>query len=302
MELRAHSLWRDAAVIACMALVASCGGGNDKASPTQPTPAPPTATLNYAAVGASDAVGIGASVPCIPGLPCPTGTGYVPLIARQLSTGTTTVVLTNLGIPGAVIGPDIQMLGRSIPANFIQHELPQIPADTNLVTIWAGGNDTRTIASAIDGGAAGSNVPAYVAAQIRAFGSDYATLIQGIRQKAPAARIIVANLPNFVGLPYAVSSSTRQKQILQELSVGFDREVINVLVSQAVPVVDLLCDPRAYLTSNFSSDGFHPNDSGYAILAAQMVAAFTSSSFPAPQASCPQMTLVPPLVQLTSAR
>ena len=60
-----------------------------------------------------------------------------------------------------------------------------------------------------------------------------------------------------------------------------------------VTVIDLMCDPRMYLSSNYSSDGFHPNESGYAFIGAEIVKAVTSSSYPAPRATCSQMTVVP---------
>ena len=83
-------------------------------NPTEPAPPAPANEIRYTAIGASDAIGIGASVPCLPFSACPTGTGYVQTIARQLETGGKSVVLMNLGLPGAVLGPDTQALGVSI--------------------------------------------------------------------------------------------------------------------------------------------------------------------------------------------
>jgi hypothetical protein len=37
----------------------------------------------------------------------------------------------------------------------------------------------------------------------------------------------------------------------------------------------------------------HPNDAGYAFISSEVVKAITSSSYPAPQASCAGMTIVP---------
>ena len=48
--------------------------------------------------------------------------------------------------------------------------------------------------------------------------------------------------------------------------------------------------------STYSSDGFHPNDTGYGYLASGMLQAINSpSSYPAPRSSCSQMLLVPGL-------
>ena len=70
------------------------------------------------------------------------------------------------------------------------------------------------------------------------------------------------------------------------------RTVVNALTAQSVVVVDLMCDARSYLSSNYSADGLHPNDAGYAFIAAEVVRAITST-YPAPQSSCPGMTIVP---------
>ncbi len=54
-----------------------------------------------------------------------------------------------------------------------------------------------------------------------------------------------------------------------------------------------MCDGRSYVASNYSSDGLHPNDAGYAFISAEVVKAITGSSYPAPQSSCAGMTIVP---------
>jgi lysophospholipase L1-like esterase len=54
-----------------------------------------------------------------------------------------------------------------------------------------------------------------------------------------------------------------------------------------------MCDSRSYQPSIYYSDGFHPNDAGYAFIASEVVRAITSSNYPSPQASCAAMTIVP---------
>ena len=290
--MRGHTL-----VALALCTLAACG--KDGSSPASPSPPPgQNAPVVYAAIGASDALGIGASVPCIPFVPCPDGTGYVPIIARRLSE-TRTVTTTNLGIPAAVIGPEIQRLGldhgRTIPGNFIDNEVPFVPRDATLVTIFAGGNDANAIGAAVEGGAGGSDPGAFLDAQIRQFGASYDALVGGIRERAPAARIVAANLPNLAGAPYASGYSLARRQVLQRVSVGFSTEVVNRLVNRQVIVVDLLCDGRAYDPANYSSDGFHPDDSGYAFMADLFVDAILRGTPVTPPARCPQMSVVPPL-------
>ena len=76
---------------------------------------PPSAgaTIVYAAIGASDALGIGSSVPCLPFIDCPDGTGYVQVAARQLRAQGFPVTVSNLGVPTAVIGRDFERSASS---------------------------------------------------------------------------------------------------------------------------------------------------------------------------------------------
>jgi len=279
-----------------LAVLAGCNKNSDDDGGGGPGPTP--TGLHYTAIGASDAVGIGASIPCVPFTDCPGGTGYVPRILRSLRAQDASTGLTNFGLPGAVMSRDVQEIGNSVGIginnNFLQHEAPFVPPQTTLVTIFAGGNDANTLATAIDRGAAGSQDPnAYIDAQVAAFAEDYRDLVGIVRGRAPSARIVVLNLPNFAGLPFALGRPTRDRQWLQRLSVGFSVQGANTLVGLNVTVVDLLCNPQSYQASTYSSDGFHPDDSGYAYIADETIKAINASSHPPPPASCPQMTIVP---------
>lgn len=284
------------AVIALTSALAACGSSDQDGSPTAPssiTPPSASAAVRYSAIGASDANGVGASVPCVPFTTCDNGTGYVPLLAR-LMRGTREVVVNNLGIPAAVLSPTIydisRSYGRDIPANFIEREMPFVATDATLVTVFGGPNDVNALGDAMQRGAGASDVRGYVDTQIRAFGADFDRLLRGIRERAPRAFIIVLNIPNMAGLPYAAGYTVVQRQLLQQISVGFSREA-NRQAGNGVVVLDLMCDARIYDPSSFSSDGFHPNDSGYAYLA-QRLLAIVNGAGSSPSASCAQMTLV----------
>jgi lysophospholipase L1-like esterase len=286
------------AALALAFLSVACGGGDDS-SPAGPSPAAPPAAgapVFYTAIGASDAMGVGGSVACLPFTPCDGGTGYVPLIVRQLR-NTRSVTLLNLGIPGAVLSPTIHEIGRrfgrDIPANFVDREMPFVPSNTTLVTIFGGGNDVNALGDAIERGAATGDVRGYVETQVRAFGADFDRLVRGVRDRAPGAFIVVLNLPNFAMLPYTSGYSTERRQVLQAISVGFSRKANDQRANGAV-VVDLMCDSRAYEASRFSNDGFHPNDAGYSEIADKLLAAINGGSS-SPPASCAQMTQLPPL-------
>lgn len=287
-------------VVLSLVAVAACGGtkGTDGTgtSPTAPSPPAANQSIVYTAIGASDAAGVGSSAVCVPFTECANGMGYVQVLVRRLSDGRQ-VKLTNLGIPGAVLSPEIQALASQyppgVPTNFITSEMPFVARDSTLVTVFAGGNDTNVVGRAVLGGAGGGDPAGYIDQQVRAFGSSFNTLLQGIRQRAPSARIVVANLPNMAGIPYAARYTLAERQGLQRISVGFTTQVLNLLASQGVAVVDMMCDARSYDPGNYSSDGFHPNDQGYAYIADLYFTAALSGSVPSPRASCAQMTLVP---------
>jgi len=273
-----------------LALLAACGK-SETSSGVSPSPVPePGKPIAYTAIGASDAVGFGSSAPCLPFSVCPDGRGYVPLVARELGSDGTTVTVSNLGIPGTVLSPGVQAIGNqygsSIPGNFLEQEVRFVPRSSTVVTVFAGGNDTNAIGRAVERGAAGGDPNGYIDAQVRSFASDYAALVRGIRDRASSARIVVMNLPNMAGLPYAAGFNSTQRQYLQRISVGFSREGANALAGQGVIVVDLLCDPRSYQSGMYSSDGFHPNDAGYAYLATELVRAIRTADYPPPQGDC----------------
>ena len=271
------------------------GGGG---SPTAPS-GPPTAgsAVFYTAVGASDANGVGSSAECVFLTDCPNGMGYVPVTVRSLKAQGFAVTNLNLGIPTAVIGRDFQALGRQygrdILTNFIDSEMAFVQINATVITIFAGVNEVTTITAALGGGAGGGDPNAFIDAQVNAFGADYATLLAGIRARAGSARIVILNVPNAAGLPFLAGVSLAQRQAAQRAAVGMSKTVVNPLVSSSVSVVDLMCDARSYVASNYSPDGLHPNDAGYAFIASEVVRAITTSSYPAPQNSCTGMTIVP---------
>jgi lysophospholipase L1-like esterase len=205
------------------------------------------------------------------------------------------VTVTNIGVPTAVISRRFQDLGRQygkeIIGNFIDQEMPFVPSDSTLVTIFAGANDVNVITAALGAGAGGSDRTDYIDQQVRNFGDDYTTLLNGIRAQARSARIVVFNVPNIAGMPFRSSAPLAERQAAQRASVRMTTTVVNVLPD--VSVVDLMCDSRMYQASIYSSDGFHPDDSGYALIADEIVKAVTLSSYPAPRSTCAQMTLVP---------
>ena len=79
---------------------------------------------------------------------------------------------------------------------------------------------------------------------------------------------------------------------MQRIAVGISDRV-NALTSRNVLVVDLMCDARLYVPSNYASDGFHPGDPGYVIFADDTLPALKDGRSSQPNTGCAQRRLFP---------
>lgn len=253
-------------IVACALAVSACGSAKSPSEPTDPN------VVLYTALGASDTTGFGGSVVCLPLIACSQGTGYVQTVERRFASSGKTVTLLNLGIPGAVLSPQMQTLGNSLGRGIV------------------GNFDANTVGAALQAGMGGIDPAAYVQTHIDSFGRDLRTLLTGVKDRAPDARVVFLNLPNLAGLPYASGHSLNEKRWLQQIAVGFSAQV-NALRSQGALVIDLMCDAAFYQGSMYSGDGFHPNDAGYARLGDLVFAAASTGTAPSPRSTCPQMSL-----------
>jgi lysophospholipase L1-like esterase len=284
-------------------LLALFGSGiacNKSESPSSPTPTAHDGPIFYTAIGASDGIGFGSSVPCIPLAPtCPDGKGYVQILTRQLKATGRTFGERNLSLPGSVLSKAIEDLARdvgtpieSVVGNFIERQAPFVPANTTHVTIFAGGNDANIIGRAALAGRGGNDVNGYIDAQVRQWGTDLEDLVARIRSRAPNARIVALNMINLAGAPYLAGRPQSEKSIMQRIAVGISDRV-NALTSRNVLVVDLMCDARLYVASNYASDGFHPGDAGYVIFADDTSPALKDGVSSQPNTGCAQRRLFP---------
>jgi lysophospholipase L1-like esterase len=214
----------------------------------------------------------------------------VQLVAADLGDDGRPLTLRNLGVPGQVLSPRVEEIGngngQSIPGNFLEQQLPFVPGESTLLTVFAGGNDANAVGTAVTRGAGDADPAAYIDAQVQAFAADYGSLFRGVRSRAPTARVIVLNLPNLAAAPYMAGRPRSERLLMQRIAAGFTREGANALASQGAVVVDLMCDARTYQPGNFSSDGFHPSDAGYAFMAAEVLRAVNDPGYPPPQADC----------------
>lgn len=136
------------------------GCGSDHSSPTSPQQQ--SARLVYVALGASDAVGIGAF---------PLENGYVYRIRDELEERADEVILYNLGVSGVRI-------------SYIERtELPTALAhQPDLVTIWTGPNDIIQGSDVAD------------------FEASLSTILNQLRNET-SAFVVVANIPDLTALP-----------------------------------------------------------------------------------------------------
>lgn len=273
--------------------VSACGAITN---PNSPVESGSSSAVIYSAIGASDANGVGSSAPCLPYASCPDGAGYVPVLAKRYTAAGKAVTTQNLGVPGAVLSKAVQDIGnlmnRGIVINFVSDEMPFVKTDATLVTIFAGGNDANTLGDASRTSQAGSDPTIWLNTQIANWGRDMTALVNGIKARAPKARIIILNLPNLAAMPYMDGRTLAEKRTLQSIAVGLNTQ-INATTSLGATVIDMMCDSRLYNRAIFSSDGFHPNDTGYALFADMLytsASTTTASTAPSPKSSCAFMS------------
>jgi lysophospholipase L1-like esterase len=273
--------------VCLLTLITTLAGCSFLSNPTEPVPV--DGAVHYTALGASDTIGFGGSIVCVPFANCPDGTGYVQRVSRHLDAAHEDYDDTNLGIPGAVLSPRMVALAADIGrtdvfANLIEREARFVPRDSTVATVFAGGNDANIVGAAVLAGRGGSDVAAYIDSQIAAWATDFAELIAGIRERAPQSRIIVLNLPNLSRLPYMAGRSSQEREWMRRLSVGY-AAAANATHGNNVVVIDLLCHAPIYDAGIYSSDGFHPNDAGYLMMANLVTTALTITP-PQPSTGC----------------
>lgn len=222
-------------LVALSLLLAACGsaataGTISHATPT-PTVHPP---IIYVAIGASDAVGVGASNP--------NTQGYVPILISRLPKYSEAL---NVGVSGYTIH------------EALQSELPQALADhPTLVTIWLVGNDFKGC------------VP------LQQYAADLDTLLGQLQTHTSARVFVAnapdfSQLPFFQqGAQGGGSCVEGQSPAAIRALAEQWNAVINPLVAKHGDfLVDLFNSSLANHPELVSEDGFHPSSAGYLALA-----------------------------------
>ena len=199
-----------------MAVNGGCGGGSSGD------------TIEYAALGASDVTGVGAT---------PITNGYVYQIEHSIEQESGKAVdLENLGIPGAHIS-DIKN---------VEVEILKRSAQPDLITLSTGANDL----------VAGDSVSS--------FEGDLRAVLLELRAIAPSAVVAISNLPDLTKLSRFQEKPDRD--VTESRIRAYNEAIARQASSANVLLVDLYSEPlEDSLVSDV--DGFHPSDAGHQAIA-----------------------------------
>jgi acyl-CoA thioesterase-1 len=220
--------------ILAMLVMAGCGA-TDAATTSSPFGNPLTCQplpngngpFVYVAIGASDAVGIGAQ--------CASTQGYVPLLGQKMPVHTHVV---NLGISGA------------LASEALTDEVPDaVAAHPNIITAWLCANDFK----------AALNGDLTLAVYRTAFDRVLTTL-----HSQTHAKIFVANLPNMAQLPYFAHGNV-PLDVVRQQTQAWNAAIATIVAKDGAILVDL--SAFAITPQDIFADGFHPSTQGYALLA-----------------------------------
>lgn len=212
-----------AAILIITLLSASCGGEDflfgDEGD------------ITYVAIGASDALGVGA---------IPEDEGYVFRIEDELDDELEEDVelcgLCLVALPAAELDQIKELLEGVLDAG----------VEPDLVTILVGANDILEGVEPED------------------YESDLRDVLNQLRDESPDAIIVIGNVPDMTQIPRFMDGS--DEDVTLERIIAFN-EVIESLAQEfnLPPVVDLF---SVMITDDFvAEDGFHPSDEGHQIIA-----------------------------------
>ena len=192
--------------------------------------------LVYVALGASDAVGVGASTP---------RGGYVELLAARLRRHyqpERSVAVYNLAVSGYTIG------------EIARDELPRLPGlAPDIVTLWAGGND---VVQSVGGDEFRDHLTRILMATQRSGAATFVGTVPDL-SLVPLIRSFPPWLmPMGDPVAYARRRSRELADLVLRLAPAYGAHLVHL------PMGEILADPGLV-----AADGFHPSDAGHARLA-----------------------------------
>ena len=223
---------------------AGAGAGQGAAVLRHPTPTPTVPPpVTYVALGASDAVGVGATDP--------NTKGYIPLIIARLPAHSRAL---NLGVSGIL---EHEALARELPR--------AIATRPTLVTVWLVGNDFKGCTP------------------LAQYSADLDTLLAALQTRTHAAVFVantpdMGALPFFQeGAPGGGQCvAGKSPAQVRALALAWNATIDPIVARHGDVLVDLFNSDLAAHPEYVSQDGFHPSDAGYARLAAIFWAAVTA--------------------------
>ncbi|MGH2485734.1 MAG: GDSL-type esterase/lipase family protein [Ktedonobacterales bacterium] len=223
------------ALVAALTLV-GCGSGATARRSTPQATATARPSFEYVALGASDALGIGATDP--------NTQGYIPIIISRLPK---TAGALNLGVSGISLH------------DALTQELPQaIQAQPNLVTVWLVGNDFKDCVS------------------LTKYGADLDSLLTQLQTKTHAQVFVantpdMSALPAFQGgsiIPLGPCFTTMSLADIRALARQWNTVIDPIVTKHGDTLVNLFVSALSSQPDLISpADGFHPSSKGYALLA-----------------------------------
>ena len=219
-------------VTVLLLLLAGCGGESAARARATPTPTS-AASVVYVALGASDAVGVGADDP--------NTQAYVPLLIARLPKGARAL---NLGISGIHLH---DALAQEMPAALAAHP--------TLVTVWLVGNDFRDCTP------------------LAQYAADLDTLLAQLHDKTQAQVFVgnvpdMSLLPAFQRGRGGACVAGRAPVQIRALVQQWNATINPIITRRGAALVDLYNSDLASHPDYVSSrDGFHPSSAGYARLA-----------------------------------
>lgn len=190
------------------------------------------------------------------------------------------VSVTNLGIGGEFSGPvDYQVPGGAhmVYGGVLKDEVPKIPLDATIVTLYIGTNDMWLAGVKIAPDL--SDIDSVYAQAAATYDANIKGIISGIENRVPLARIIVADVPNSSNRPSHEVEPLKMRKAESSLADAMRMS----LVATGDTVVDLECDPAMYNDANFGGPlDVHPVDSGFVDIAQHFADAILSPRPPKP--------------------
>jgi len=234
------------------------------------TPTTPTPAGLYVAMGDSITFGYGANPNCqaFPTHPvdpaqfCPEGRSYATLVALALRNKGIAGQFMNLGISGAHV------------ERILSDELPYLPAEATLITLYIGTNDSRAV----------RNTKTTIKETVAQFEKNYDVLLASIHKQAPHAKIVLINFPNEQYLAESYHFAPEALPRFNATSQILDKFIDDHYPTY--PVVDTICNPSSYDKALLYNETVHPNEEGSAILAKAVLDIILAANPAAPPTTC----------------